>query len=106
MSGVVKKSIIPISCSWWVPSDGWTACSGIAGRFCDSPICPSLLASSGDAKDVVLSLVCTKDLSLMSLGNIRVINGFRVGMQAHMIPTLTSTADHIKDKDAYHAKSF
>ena len=38
-------------------------------------------------------------------GSKKLTNGFRVGMQAQMIPTLTSTADHMKDKDAYPVES-
>ena len=32
-------------------------------------------------------------------------SGFRVGIQAHMMPTLTSITDHMNDSDAYPIKS-
>jgi len=41
----------------------------------------------------------------MSVGKILLTKGFNVGTQAQMIPTLTSTALHMKDIEAYHAKS-
>ena len=38
-------------------------------------------------------------------GNTRETRGFSVGIQAQIIPTLTSTADHMKDRDAYPNQS-
>ena len=38
-------------------------------------------------------------------GDMRETSGFRVGMQAHMMPTLTSIADHMNDSEAYPRNS-
>ena len=53
----------------------------------------------------VYELVCVLSGSAIMMGRILMIRGFRVGMQAQVIPTCTSTADHRKASDAFHGKS-
>ena len=43
--------------------------------------------------------------SMIMAGRIRTMSGFRVGMQAQVMPTLTSIEDHISDREAFHANS-
>src|SRR5690606_17489964 len=43
--------------------------------------------------------------SMSMAGRILMNRGLRVGMQAHIMPTLTSTALHISDSDALKANS-
>lgn len=43
--------------------------------------------------------------SMSIAGRMRIMSGLRVGTHAQMMPTLTSTADHISEREAFQAKS-
>ena len=107
MSGVVKKSIMPIGSSPLPRASGGLLMGDAGGVSGSERLRESIMSGCNTGSSLVCVAVASRTVewSMIQLGRNLLASGFNAGTQPHIMPTLISTVLHINESEAYQAKS-